>query len=400
MDLTIIKEAAMKRKVIGALFFFCVWTVLFTFYLPAGAFAEDPGTKPLIQDGDYTSSIMINADTGDLLYEKNIHEKHPPASMVKMMLMLLVMEKLKDHSIALTDQITVSARASKTGGSQAYLKQGEVFSLEELMKAIVIHSANDASVAVAEHILGSVEGCVDLMNRRAQELGLKDTIYHSVDGLPPEKNQEPDLSSAYDLAMLGRELVKYPNILEWGSTKSAPFRDGKFILVNTNKLIGNFPGADGIKTGYYRAAGFGLTASASRDGLRMISVVLGAKTNKDRMRESARLLSVGFNMYKKVQVVKKGETIGKKVPVSGAKVKSTILVAADDFSVFVLRGAESSLSKVIDAPSVIEAPVIKGKPYGSIIVKNGEKEIAKIQALSQEEIPRANFFYRMISKFL
>ncbi len=400
MNLTIIKEAAMKRKALGILFFFYVWAVLFSFYLPAVVFAADEGTQVKIQDGDYTSAILMNTDTGEVLYEKNAHEKHPPASMVKMMLMLLVMEKLKDHSIALTDQVTVSAKASKIGGSQAYLKQGEVFSIEDLMKAIVIHSANDASVAVAEHILGSMEGCVDLMNRRAHELGLKDTIYHSVDGLPPGKKQEPDLSSAYDLAMLGRELVKYPKILEWGSITSTPFRDGKFILVNTNKLIGSFPGADGIKTGYYREAGFGLTATASRDGLRMITVVLGAKKNKVRMQESSRLLSIGFNMYKKVQVVKKGETVSKDVSVSGAKVKSMVLVAADDFSVLVRRGAESSLSKVIDAPSMIEAPVVKGKPYGAIIVKNGEKEIARVQALSQEEIPRANLFYRLVARFL
>ncbi|MEK6775846.1 MAG: D-alanyl-D-alanine carboxypeptidase family protein [bacterium] len=390
----------MKRKVSGVLFFFYVWTVLFYFCFSAVSFAADEGGLPQIQDGDYTSAILINANTGEVLYEKNIHDQHEPASMVKMMLMLLVMEKLKDHSISLSDQITVSAKASKIGGSQAYLKQGEVFSLEDLMKAIVIHSANDASVAVAEHILGSTEGCVDLMNRRAHELGLKDTDYHSVDGLPPSKGEKPDFSSAYDLAMLGRELVKYPKILEWGSIQSTPFRDGKFILVNTNKLIGSFPGADGLKTGYYRAAGFCLTATASRDGLRMISVVVGAKTNKNRMRESARLLSIGFNMYKKVQVVRKGEAVSSEVSVSGAKVKSTVLVAADDFSTLVLRGSESSLTKSVDVQSVIEAPVVKGNPYGAIIVKNGEKEIGRVQALSQEDIPRANFFYRLISRFL
>ncbi len=172
----------MQKKVLR-LFLFCFCVFLFLFFSPL--FSSQLSAEIEIRDGDYSSAILINADTGEVLYEKNPHDPHPPASMVKMMLMLLVMEKIENQSISLADPVTTSAKASKYGGSQVYLKHGEVFSLEEMMEAVAIHSANDASVAVAEYLTGSVEGCVDLMNRRAKELGMEETVYHSVDGLPP-----------------------------------------------------------------------------------------------------------------------------------------------------------------------------------------------------------------------
>lgn len=349
-----------------------------------------------VRDGKYKAAILINADTGEVLYQKNPHARHAPASMVKMMLMLLVMEKLEDKSLSLSDPVTTSAKASQYGGSQVYLKHGEVFPLEEMMKAIAIHSANDASVAVAEHMTGSVGGCVDLMNRRAQELGLKRTVYYSVDGLPPGRGDNPDLSSAQDLSQLARELVRYPKILEWCSTESAPFRQGKFILTNTNKLIKKFPGVDGLKTGYYRKAGFNLTATASRNGLRLISVVLGTPKQKDRVEESARLLSIGFNMYKKIPVLKKGDPVAPEVKVVGAKIQNTALVASNDLFVHVRRSAQSSVQAVLSAPPEIQAPVVKGKPYGEIVVKNGDLEIATMDAIAPEEIPEAPLCYRLL----
>lgn len=353
----------------------------------------------VIQDGDYKSSILVNADTGEVLYEKNVHDRHPPASMAKMMLMLLVMEKVREQSVTLQDPVRTSAKASKFGGSQVYLKEGEVFTLDEMMKAIVIHSANDASVAVAEFLTGSIEGCVDLMNRRARELGMDDTHYYSVDGLPPARGLKPDLSSAYDLSLLARELVKYPKILEWASTKRSSFRDGAFILDNTNKLIGNFPGADGLKTGYYRKAGFNLTATASRDGLRIISVVMGASSDQARFRESGRLLSIGFNMYKKLQVVRKGEPLSSKVPVSDAKEKTVTLAAAGDLFVHVRRGEESRIHREVSLPSVIVAPIIKGKSYGEVLIKNGDRELGRVPAVSTKEIPKAPLCYRAVFHF-
>jgi len=341
----------------------------------------------------------MNADTGEVLYAYKPHRKHPPASMVKMMLMLLVMEKVESHSVTLADPVKTSALASHYGGSQVYLKEGEVFPLEELMKAIVIHSANDATVAVAQYLTGSLEGCVDLMNRKARELGMKDTVYHSVEGLPPGRGELPDLSTAYDLALLGRALIRYPKIREWCSIQRAPFRGGKFILTNTNRLIGTFPGADGIKTGYYRKAGYNLTATASRDGLRILSVVLGAPKDEDRFRESARLLSIGFNLYKKVRAVRKGEILSPEVPVSGAGVRSTALIAAHDVFVHVRRGRESAVHTVLSVPDVLEAPVEKGRSYGSVLVKNGDRELGRTDAVAASEIPEAPLCKRLIDRF-
>ncbi len=373
--------------------------LLLFLFVPTAIPAAQKGPAVAIHDGDYTSAILIHADTGEVLYEKNAHDRHPPASMVKMMLMLLVMEKVQEQSVTLRDPVKTSAKASKFGGSQVYLKEGEIFSLEEMMKAIAIHSANDASVAVAEFLTGSVEGCVDLMNRRARELGMTDTHYYSVDGLPPGRGQKPDLSSAHDLSLLARELVKYPKILEWASTERAPFRDGEFILDNTNKLIGNFPGADGLKTGYYRKAGYNLTATASRDGLRMISVVMGASRDRARVRESGRLLSIGFNMYKKLQVVKKGEPLSSNVAVTGAKEKTVPLAAAGDLFVHVRRGNEARVHREVSLPSVLAAPILKGKAYGEILIKNGDRELGRVPAVSTKEIPKAPLCYRAVFHF-
>ena len=368
--------------------------------ISAAAYAEEPDGVDTIVDGEYKAALVMNAETGEIVYEKNAHEQYAPASMVKMMLMLLVMEKLENKSIQLSDPVVTSARASKYGGSQVYLKEGEVFSLEEMMHAIAIHSANDASVAVAEYLTGSMEGCVDLMNRRARELGMHDTRFQSVDGLPPRRNQEPDLSSPHDLALLARQLIRYPRILEWASIKSAPFRNGKFTLTNTNKLIGKFPGADGLKTGYYRKAGYNLTATASRDGLRLISVVMGAPTSGTRVKESARLLGVGFNLYKKIQVVKKGEPFGGGIPVSGGTAKSVAVTAAEDFFIQVRRGQESSIRTVLDFEERIEAPVSKGTTCGTILVRRGDEEVGRVHAVAVEAVPEAPLFQKLVSRFL
>ena len=355
--------------------------------------------QPPVPDGEYVSALLMNADTGEVLYAKDPHLRRPPASMVKMMLMLLVMEKLEVDSVHLDDPVPTSAKASRMGGSQVYLKEGEVFSLEEMMQAVVIHSANDAAVAVAEFLTGSEEACVDLMNRRARELGMNDTVYHSVTGLPPGPGEEPDLSSAHDLAVLGRALIRYPKIREWGSTRSAPFRGGRFLLTNTNQLIGRFRGADGIKTGYYAEAGYGLTATAARDGLRMLAVVLGAPTERARFREAARLLGIGFNMYKKVRIARAGEVVGGPVRVSGARIRELSLVAAEDLFVHVRRGRDRAVETRLEAPEVLEAPLRKGQPCGALVVTNGGRELGRVEAVAPREVPRAPLCVRILNRF-
>ncbi|MCX7966083.1 MAG: D-alanyl-D-alanine carboxypeptidase, partial [Syntrophorhabdaceae bacterium] len=231
----------------------------------------------------YKAFIVTEASTGKILEGENIHEKRPPASVTKLMLAYVVLDKLNKKEISLTDKITVSKEASKIGGSQVYLKEGEVFTLEELMKATLVASGNDAAYAVAEFVAGSKDEFIKLMNEKAKALGMNDTEFHSVHGLPPSKGQKEDLTSCYDLSILARELLKYPKIIEWTSIKTEGFRDGTFIMNNHNKLLTKLPGiVDGLKTGYYKETGFNIVATGKKNELRFIVVVLGSPTAKIR----------------------------------------------------------------------------------------------------------------------
>src|SRR5579862_7146820 len=215
--------------------------------------AETAGSQ---LQGEYAEACVLEPVTGTVIFESNDHAPWPTASLAKMMLMLIVAEKIQDGSLKLTDQITTSRKAAEMGGSQVYLKEGETFSLDDMMKAVVVHSANDASVAVAEYIGGSTEAFVVMMNQQAAAIGMKDSHYYSVHGLPPAKGEQPDVASAYDQAILARELLKYPDVIRWASIDTAPFRAGTFVLRNTNHMVRTYPGCDGLKTGFYDKAGF------------------------------------------------------------------------------------------------------------------------------------------------
>ncbi len=359
---------------------------------------KERAVKEKVVEGNqpaYVSALLMEADTGRVLFEQDPHKQWPPASLAKMMLMLLVMEKVKQGVISLKDPVEVSARASKIGGSQVYLKQGEVFSLEEMMKAIVIHSANEACEAVAERIAGSAEGFVDMMNQRAQELGLKDTKYFNVHGLPPAKGQESDMTSAYDLAILARELVKYPEILKWASIVRTDFRGGKFILENTNHLIGRFPGADGLKTGFYHEAGFNLVATAQRDGLRLISVTLGSPSNKVRFSEAARLLSTGFNNYKMLTVMKAGQGIIQAIRIKGGQMSSLHPVLLTPARLLLQRSEEKEVKSEIHLNGTVWAPLRKGQSVGQLVIMLGGQPAAKFDLVAGQDVQRSNFIKRL-----
>ena len=228
-------------------------------------------------EDEFAARVLLEAETGTVLFESQPHLQRPPASMVKMMVVLLTMERVADGSLSLDDDVRASAWASSMGGSQVYLKEGEVFPLRDMLRAVVIASANDASVAVAEHIAGSTVAFVDLMNERAKELGLHDTVYRSVHGLPAKAAGDDDMTSAADLARLARELLKYDDVVAWASTPQALFRDGAFQLTNTNHLINRYAGANGMKTGYHGRAGFGVTATARRGDFALVAVVLACQ---------------------------------------------------------------------------------------------------------------------------
>jgi len=346
----------------------------------------------------YKSYIVMEAMSGKIIEGENIHLKRSPASVVKLMVALVVAEKVAQGEVKLTDQVTVSREASKIGGSQVYLKEGETFSLEELMKATLIASGNDAAYAIAEHIAGSKDEFVKLMNEKAKSLNMIDSEFHSVHGLPPSKGQEADLSSSSDLASLGRELLKYPKIIEWTSIKSEPFRDGKFIMNNHNKLLTRMAGTDGFKTGYYRETGFNLVATAQKNGLRFIVVVLGSPTAKIRDDIAVEKFKKAFSQYKLLNVVKKGEVIDKDVILDDGKYRKVKGVAGSDFQYPVPNDKKGNIQKQVSIPSRVKGEIREGQKLGELIVIFNNEQIGKVDIVSPVYIPKANLFTRLIRK--
>jgi serine-type D-Ala-D-Ala carboxypeptidase (penicillin-binding protein 5/6) len=344
----------------------------------------------------YRSAVVVDAGTGDVLFEKDAHRQNPPASMTKMMLMLIVAERVRDGSLHWDDPITTSAWASKVGGSQVYLKEGEVFPLSEMMEAIAIHSSNDASVAVAETVSGSSDAFVELMNQRAKELGMRDTVYHSPHGLPPGKGQEADTSSAYDMALVARELVKFPEVMKWSGTKEAPFRNGTMTLTNTNRLVRETGWVDGLKTGYYREAGFNVTATAKRDNLRLIAVVMGAPQKRDCFGQAAQLLTKGFGEYKALPAVKKGDVVANDVAVKGGKPGTVRVIAGDNLSVLAKRTDKPNFSVELVLAGDVQAPLSANARVGDVVVKEGNTVVGKVPALAADAVEKNTSLWKRI----
>ena len=336
--------------------------------------------------------ITINAATGDVLGSQEPDRPGAPASMTKMMLALLVMEAVRDGQLKLADPVPTSPLASKMGGSQVFLKSGEAFPVEDMMAALLIGSANDAAAALAERLAGSVPGAVGRMNERATALGLAATRFASVHGLPPGPGQEGDVTTPRDMARLSQELVKFPDILRWTSTSEAPFRQETFILRNSNHLIGRFSGADGLKTGHFREAGYSVAATAKRGSLRLITVVMAAPTNKARFAEAARLLEEGFSRYVEVTVAKAGVPLSSEIRLPRAT-GAFRPVTGSDLRVFVKREERDAIRTAVDVQSGLRAPLGKGQPVGSLIVRVGEREIARAPMVAPADVPRAFFWW-------
>lgn len=385
-----------------------IFTTLACLYLlaPSLILAQDlaniPGQKasgPAEITGDFKSAIVVDADTGMILAAHNTSDQRQPASMLKMMTELIVLEHVATGDIAFDDMITISARASNMGGSQVYLKHNTQFSVEDLLRALAIHSANDAAVSLAEHLAGSVEAFVDLMNMRAQDMGMKDTVFHSVHGLPPGWKQEPDLMTAYDLSILARELIQHPKALEWSSTQTAPFENGTFTtLYNPNKLIGKFRGLDGLKTGYTGPAGFCVTATAVQKGKRLISVVMGCSSDKARATETTRLLAYGFNAFTQVAIIPQaGVVLPEEIKIKGGKKKSTKVAYGESLTVSVPKGREGELQIVIQLPEKVEAPQKVGAKVGFAVVKLNNLELGRVPLTLTELIEKGNWWNRLLN---
>jgi D-alanyl-D-alanine carboxypeptidase (penicillin-binding protein 5/6) len=339
----------------------------------------------------------MEPSTGQVLFEENSHVMLPTASMAKMMTALITMEEIQEGRLKLTDAVRISPRASKMGGSQIYAKDGQIFPVQTLLAALMIQSANDAAEALAEKIAGSPEAFADMMNDRAQRLGLKETRFYDPHGLPNAADPKMiNMMSARDLAYLGRELMKYPLMRQYAKTPTMPFSNGTFTagLTNPNHLINPgkvnyFDAATGIKTGYSGPAGFCVTASAQRGDMEVIAVVMGAKTSSGSQSSFAiaqRLMSNAFNTFRVRKVVTKGATVGQ-APVEDGTAKSVAAIAAGDAKALVKRGEEGSV-KFNYAPVNVTAPVKKGQPVGTIVVTQNGKAISKIPAVAGADVAK------------
>ena len=336
---------------------------------------------------DAKAAILIEAQTGLVLYAFNENEMLPIASITKIMTMLLVMEALDSGKIKVSDTTTISAYATKMGGSQVYLKEGEIFTVEELLKAVAVHSANDASVALGELVAGSEEAFVAMMNDKAQELKMKNTKFLDCTGLTDEGHY----SSALDVSIMSRELLtKHPTIVRFTTIWHDSFRDGKFDLDNTNKLVKRYRGTTGIKTGFTNAAGFCLSASAERDGTKFISVVLGSKSNDMRFSESARLLDFAFSNWECAKIEKKGIEAGM-VKVKKGAVTNIPVQYADNATAVVKKGTKGKITENIEIPEVINAPVKVGDPVGVLNIELDGERLATIEIIAAKESPKCTY---------
>ncbi|MGZ7079248.1 MAG: serine hydrolase [Thermoanaerobaculia bacterium] len=339
----------------------------------------------------YTAAYVIEPTTKHVFFEENANIPLPTASMAKMMTALITMEEIRDGRLKLDQQVRISARASKMGGSQIYAKEGQTFPVQTLLAALMIQSANDAAEALAEQIAGSAENFTDIMNQRAKALGLTQSKFFDPHGLPNNAApKEIDTMSAHDLAILGAEVMKYPLIQQYAKTPTMPFSNATFTsgLTNPNHLIN--PGkrdyyepATGIKTGYSAPAGYCVTAAARRGDLELIAVVMGAKTSSGPASSfgiASRLLSGVFSQYNMTTVVKKGATVGQATVVDG-QVKTVPAVASADAKALVKRGEEGSV-KVAFSGQSITAPVTAGQQVGTVVVQQNGQAIAKVPAVS------------------
>ena len=333
------------------------------------------------------SAILIEQNSGQILYSHNIHEKLRPASVTKIMSILLIMEALDSGKISLTDQIPCSENASSMGGSQIWLDPTETLSVNDMLKAICVVSANDCTVAMAEYLAGSEENFVAMMNQRAKELGMNDTCFKNCHGIDEDGHE----TSCYDISLMSRELLtKHPDITKYTTIWMDSLRDGKSELVNTNKLIRNYKGATGLKTGSTSLALYNLSASANRDNLSLIAVIMKAPTTKLRFAEAQKLLDYGFANYSCKELGKK-EDVVKTVDVNKGIEEKLDLIFENTASVLLKKGEEKSITQEITIEENISAPIEKGQKLGEAIYYLNGNAIEKVNIVAKEEMKKVNF---------
>ncbi len=341
------------------------------------------GADPSTLEIKALSYILVEASTGRILVEHNANERMSPASITKIMSLLLVMEALEEGKITLEDTVTCSEHANSMGGTQIWFKVGEQMTLHELLKAVVVSSANDATVALAEHVAGSEEGFVKMMNERAKQLGMNDTTFTNATGFDDENHK----TTAHDIALMSRELLKHEKIFEYTTIWMDSLRGGETQLVNTNKLIRFYKGANGLKTGTTVGAGYCLAASALRDGMQLISVNLGSSTTDDRFFSARKLLDYGFANYEVTTPEISAENLVP-VKVTHGTSREVSCEASTENTVLLEKGQKSQITQEILLEEYVEAPVEKGQQIGKIVLKLGDEIIGECPVTASESVER------------
>lgn len=340
-------------------------------------------------DVEAKSGLLIEPTTGKILYEKNIDEKFAPASVTKIMTMLLTMEAIDSGKISLQDKVTCSENAKKMGGSTMLLDTGEIRTVEELLKGVAIASGNDAAVALAEYLGGTEEAFVEMMNNRAQELGMSNTTFKNCNGLPAEGH----LSTARDISIMSIELLGHPQILKYSGTYMETISEGRktpIELVNHNKLVRFFEGCDGLKTGYTEEAKYCISATATRNGVRMLSVIMGAPTYKIRNRDAGMLLNYGFSKYEGKKLISKDEDV-ETVYISKQTDRFFIAKAKEDLTAIIPKGNDGELEKKIVLDE-LKKEYKSGDIVGKCEVYLGEEKVGEVELYSDRDIKISNFF--------
>ena len=334
------------------------------------------------------SAILMDVATGTILYEQDAHTPLAPASVTKVMTMLLIMEAIDSGAITWQDTVTTSESAAAKGGSQVYLKVGESMSVSDMVKAIAVSSANDCACAMAEHIAGSETAFVEKMNQRAKELGMNDTKFVNCTGLDDDAAATDHKTSAHDIALMSRQLLKnHPDIKKYTTIWMDTLRNGTFGLSNTNKMVRFYPGATGLKTGFTSKAGYCLSASAQRDGMELVAVVMGAKTSAERFSACKSLLDYGFSTYALVTP----EVEEMSVPVKLGTEDRVMAVPAEDPTLLMEKAQKNMVTTEISLEEGVNAPVSRGQKLGMLTVKAGEYVLKQIPMIAEEGVSRLSF---------
>ena len=335
------------------------------------------------------SAVLMDVATGTVLYESNAHEKLAPASVTKVMTMLLIMEAVDSGKIALTDMVTASENAAAKGGSQIYLKVGETMTVSDMLKSIAVSSANDCACAMAEHIAGSEEAFVGLMNQKAAQLGMGDTTFVNCTGLDDDAEAANHKTSAYDIAIMSRELLKnHPTIKNYTTIWMDTVRNGTFGLSNTNKLVRFYQGATGLKTGFTSGAGYCLSATAAREGMELIAVVMGAETSQARNAACKQLLDYGFANY---ALISPELTEVSDVPVTLGKQRSVSPRLGEEGALLIDKAQKNSVTTEVTMEQSVPAPVSQGQRIGTLTVKAGEQILREVPLVAAESVQRLDF---------